>query len=85
MTDRQVLDMPAYRFWRLEAQINRVTSEQDLRQINVHRSVTGKEEMKEIVQMLTIELGEKCKIEHAQIVKSEPAAKVKWHKVMNMR
>lgn len=77
--------MPAYRFWHLETQIDRVKSEQDLRQINVHRSVTGKEMMKEVVHQLTIELGEKCKIEHAQIVKAESGAGAKWHKVMNMR
>lgn len=77
--------MPAYRFWSLEGQINRVKSEQDLRQINVHRSVTGKEEMKEIVERLTIEIGDMCKVQHSQIVKPEPNAKAKFHNIMNMR
>jgi hypothetical protein len=85
MTDTQILAMPVYRFWGLEAQIDRVRSEKDLRLINVHRSVTGKEEMKEIVHRLTLELGDKCKVEHVQMVKPEPGANAKFLKLMNQR
>lgn len=82
MTDKQVLEMPAYRFWKLENQIDRIKSEQELRLINVHRSVTGKEEMKDVVNRLTLEIGETCKVEHAQIVAPERDAKAKFLKMM---
>ena len=75
--------MPVYRFWGLETQIDRIKSEKDLRLINVHRSVTGKEEMKEIVHRLTLDLGEKCKVEYAQVVRPEPEANAKFLNLMN--
>lgn len=78
MTDRQVLDMPAKRFWCLEAQIDRVRSEQDLRLVNVHRSVLDKESMEQVVEKLTIDLGETCSVKHSRYVKPDPNTKAKF-------
>lgn len=82
MTDEQVLAMPCYRFWSMSYQIDRLRAEKDLREINVHRATSSGEELKEVTKQLTIELGEKCRVERSQIVKAEPNAKDKFLAVM---
>lgn len=82
MSDAEVLEMPSYRFWSMSNQIDRIRAERDLRELNIHRGASSSDELKEVMNRLTIELGDRCKIQHSQIVKAEPNAKNKFLSVM---
>ena len=82
MTDKQVLEMPSYRFWALESQIVRIMSERDMRTMNVNAATMDQESRNTLTNRLTLELGEAYKVEHSQIVKPEPDVGRKFKNVM---
>ena len=82
MTDKQVLAMPVYRFWSMEYQIDRIRSENDMRQLSVNQGTLSSEAMQSTVKRLTIEMGDRCKVEHNAVVKSEEGAAAKFASVM---
>ena len=82
MTDEQVLNMPARRFWSMEGSINRVMAERDLRFINSSKAVNSSEANESVIQSLTDELGETCQIKRPKFVKPDGNAKNKFAQVM---
>lgn len=77
LSDEQILRMPVRRFWVLEAQINRILSERDLRLINVDRASGSQEQMSQVIDRLIFEIGETCKVERLEIVQARPEDKEK--------
>lgn len=69
--------MPTRRFWCLEGQINRLLSEKDLRFINANRATGSAEQMGEVIERLTLEIGETYKIKRESIVQASTADKAK--------
>jgi hypothetical protein len=57
MTDRHVLDMPIKRFWLMNSSIERVSAQQNIRQVMVGLSSQGGEAAQETVDRLTVEMG----------------------------
>lgn len=82
MTDEQVLEMPARRFWGMEAQIDRIRSEQDLRLVNIHTGTQTAKGAEETVNRLVLELGDKIQIERPTIVAPDKDAGEKLRKFM---
>ena len=82
MNDRQTLDMPSRRFWAMEAQIDRIRSESDLRLINIQVSAGSSKGAEQAVERLCLELGDKYQIERPTIVKPDADAGEKLRKFM---
>lgn len=82
MTDVHVLNMPSRRFWCLEKQINRIMAQEDLRQLNIHRATSNKEAMEEVVERLSMEIGDTARVEINPFVKPEPGVAEKLRQAM---
>lgn len=73
--------MPARRFWSMEAQINRIRAEQDLRTANIN-AAQNPTQIETLINYLTAELGETHKVQHCAIVAPEPGAREKFLRAM---
>ena len=73
--------MPARRFWTMEAGINRVLAELDLRKLNVVRA-QNKDHAEETVNRLVSEIGETCRIKRPKFVKAYSEAKDIFNRIM---
>lgn len=82
LDDVQVLNMPARRFWALESQISRLRSEEDLRLISANAATISEDNHRDVIDRLTLELGETCKVQHNTIVKPEAGVKSKFAMVV---
>tara|TARA_R110000744_G_scaffold81833_12_gene160694 strand:+ start:6141 stop:6389 length:249 start_codon:yes stop_codon:yes gene_type:complete len=81
MTDVQVLQMPARRFWTMESGINRIMAERDLRQLQLIRA-QSKTQSEDVVNRLVDEVGETCEIVRPLMVKGDDDAKEKMQSLM---
>lgn len=68
----------------MEHQINRIQASLDLRHLNVAVAASsgGKSGLERIHEVLTLELGDTCKVRRPTIVSPEPGAKAKFMSVM---
>lgn len=82
MTDKQALDMPAYRFWAMEACIGRIQATADFRAISVAQCSLDGEAAKSVVEKLTAEMGEIYVVDRPAFVSPEPGHKEKLRKLM---
>lgn len=81
MGHEDVLTMRADRFWMMEAQINRIKSENDLRFCNANSANISKEAAKIVQENLVRELGDKFKIARDKIVKPQPDARARFEAI----
>lgn len=57
MSDEQVLDMPALRFWMMQSNINRVSAERDMRSLTMYNSAMSSEGAGKYRESLELEMG----------------------------
>lgn len=74
MSDEQVLNMPARRFWSMETQISRINAVGDLQSISNQVAVNSKENLDKRAEELTLVIGEVAQVIHKSTVQAEPGA-----------
>lgn len=86
-TDTHVLRMPARRFWMMERQIDRIRAEDDIRQVNLHSTITPPshqstvQRLNEYLGKLTLEIGDKFTVRRNMLVAPEPDAAAKFRNI----
>lgn len=80
--------MPARRFWMMERQIDRIRSENDIRQVQLHGRLTPPQSqeqanaIQDYIGQLTLEIGEKATIRRSVVVAPEADAKHKFMRII---
>lgn len=84
MSDQQVMDMPARRFWWMDRCINRLQAAEDMRHISLAAAVNqGGDSLKNRVDHLKEELGTIAVVVKSNIEKTAPEAKRKLLRLMD--
>lgn len=73
---REVLELPAKTFWMLHKNIDRISAEEDIRDLQVAAHSHSGESIKEMLESLQAQMGDVIKVE-TRIVMGKPVMNIK--------